>query len=382
MTVSTGVMAAAILPLAYYAFAIVTARRFARRRPPPPNPSSPAISILKPVRGPDSGAYGRYASFCRQHYPEYEVLFGVADADDPAIAVIRRVIDDLPGARIRLIYPIPEDGPNAKMSIVRRLAAEARNDLLVIADSDVCAPASLLARIAAPFADSTVGAVTCLYRGERAGSPLASDLEALGIATEFMPGVLVAERIEGIRFALGAVMAAPRARVDEIGGFDVLLDRCADDFEFGRRVAARGYAVRLSDAIVSTACAPETLAAFLRHELRWAIAQRQSRPYAWIGKILATQGLPWCIAAAGVAPSGIVAALYLAGYVTLRAGLAWTVGVGILDDDTVRRRWWLLPLLDAIVCGVSIAAFSTNRVEWRGRRFVLNRGRLLPRVHH
>lgn len=377
-----GVMAAAMLPLAYYVFAIRTARRFSRRPPRPDNPSPPRVSILKPVRGLDPGAYERYASFCRQDYPDYEVLFGVADADDPSIPAIRRVIDDLPHVAIRLICPVPQDGLNAKMSIVRRLAADARNDLLVVADSDVWAAPSLLARIAAPFVDPRVGLVTCLYRGDATAPTFAADFEALGIAAEFMPGVLVAERVEGIRFALGAVMAAPRARVAEIGGFDALLDCCADDFELGRRIAARGFDVRLADVVVSTACAPETFAAFLRHELRWAVTQRHSRPSAWLGKVVLTAGLPWCAAAALVAPSGSIAASYIAAYIVLRIGVAWAVGVGVLRDAVVRRRWWLLPVLDAILLAVSLAALVTRRIEWRGRTFVLDRGRLLPDVHH
>jgi ceramide glucosyltransferase len=378
--IAIGFMAAAILPLAYYAFAIVTARQFVRRPAPPTHPSRPPVSILKPVRGPDPDAYDRYASFCRQEYSDYEVLFGVAELDDPAIPAIRRVMADLPDTAIRLVCPIPGGGPNAKMSIVRRLAAEARNDLFVVADSDVSAPCSLLARIADAFADPRVGLVTSLYRGDPANPTLASDLEALGIATDFIPGVLVAERLEGIRFALGAVMAVPRVRVQEIGGFDALLDCGADDFELGRRIAAGGYDIRLAGVVVSTACAPETLAAFLRHELRWTVTQRQSRPAAWLMKSAVTQGLPWSVAAALAAPSGIVAALYLGAYAALRLGVAWTVGVGILSDTTVRRRWWLLPVLDAVLCGVSIAALVTKRIEWRGRVFVLERGRLVPRV--
>lgn len=377
--VAIGFMAAAILPLAYYAFAIAAARRFGRRLPPRPHRTAPRVSILKPVRGPDPDAYERYASFCRQEYPNYEVLFGVADPEDPAIPAIRRVMADHAEIPIRLICPIPDAGANAKMSIVRRLAAEARNDLFVIADSDVSAPPCLLARVADAFTGPRVGLVTCLYRGDPALPTRAADLEALAIATEFIPGVLVAERVEGIRFALGAVMAVPRARVQAIGGFEALLDCGADDFELGRRIAAAGYGVRLAHIIVSTACAPETIAALLRHALRWTVTQRQSRPAAWMMKSAVTQGLPWCVAAAIAAPSGLVAALYLGAYAVLRLGVAWTVGVGILSDATVRRRWWWLPVLDAILFGVSIAALVTRRIEWRGRMFVLERGRLVPR---
>jgi ceramide glucosyltransferase len=377
--VADGIMTAALLPLCYYAMAAIVARRFAARhidvRSDAP---APPFSILKPVRGLDSDAYERYATFCVQNYPEYEVLFGVAENDDPAVPVIRQIIENLPTRRIRLITPIPEAGPNAKVSILCRLAREARHDLLVVADADVAAPSSLLRSIADRFTDPHVGIVTCLYRGDPAGHGVAPALEALGISTEFIPGVLVAERLEGLRFALGATMAARRACVDQLGGFEALLDYCADDFELGCRVARLGYEVRLANAVVTTVCADEGVRRLFRHQLRWAVTQRQSRPWGWTARTFVTQGLPWSIAAALVSPSYIAAAAYFAGYAVLRFAAAWTIGANVLDDPTVRRRWWLLPAYDAFSCVVSMAALVTNRIEWRGRRFTLTRGRLVP----
>jgi ceramide glucosyltransferase len=334
------------------------------------------VSILKPVRGLDPDAYARLASFCRQQYPEYEVLFGVADADDPAVDLIRLLIRDCADVSIRLVCPIPSAGPNEKVSIVRRLALEAAHDIFVVSDSDVAAPPDLLQQVVAPLAERSVGAVCCLYRG--GSTSLLGDLEALGISTEFVPGVLVAERIEGLRFALGAVMAAPRARIEEIGGFDALLDCCADDFELGRRIAALGCEIRLAGCVVSTACEPPDAAAFFRHSLRWAMTERQSRPGGWLAMSIVTQGLPWCVAAAMLSPSWPVGAGYLGAYLLLRLALAWQAGAVLLGDDTVRRRWWLVPARDAVALVVSAAALVATRIEWRGRRFVLRHGRLVP----
>ncbi|HEY3884884.1 MAG TPA: bacteriohopanetetrol glucosamine biosynthesis glycosyltransferase HpnI [Vicinamibacterales bacterium] len=367
-------MTAACLPLAYSALAIDTARRTLRRRDVRRGSSAP-VSVLKPVRGVDRHAYERFATFCRQDHPDFEVLFGVADLDDAVIPIIRRLAADFPTVRVRLICPIMPEGPNAKVSIVRRLAAEASHDLLVIADSDVAVPSSMLERVAAPFAEAAVGAVTCLYRGE--SSSFAGDLEALGISTEFMPGVLVAERVEGLRFALGAVMAVRRAALDAIGGFDALIDYCADDFELGRRVADAGFLVRFADCVVQTGCEPAGVADLLRRELRWAMTQRQSRPGAWPIKVVVTQALPWATAAAWAAPSAASAAGWIGAYALARLGVAWSVGAAVLGDDTVRRRWWLLPLRDAMTCAISAAAIVSTRIEWRGRRFTLRRGRLV-----
>ncbi len=375
------VLGAACLPLVYYAIAIGTAVRFLNRRTPRFNPTSaPAVSVLKPVRGIDPGAYEHYATFCRQDYADYEIIFGVADPDDPAIALVQRLIAEFPDRSIRLVSGIPDVGPNSKVSTLCRLVREARHDLLVICDSDVSVPTGYLRAVAAAFNDGDVGVVTCLYRGVPDGRHVWADLEALGISADFMAGVLVAERVEGVRFALGATMATTRAHLSEIGGFEAMVDRCADDFELGSRVAAQGYRVALADCIVRTVCVAATFAPFFRHELRWAITQRQCRPRSYLARTLVTHGLPWTIAAVAVSSSAVIACVYIAAYVVLRTAMAWVVGAGVLRDDTVRRRWWLLPVRDAISFLVACAAHVYDRIEWRGREFHLVRGQLVPIV--
>src|SRR6266699_5445669 len=174
----------ASLPLAYYLCAIDTAWRFLRKRVPSGDPDfAPPISVLKPVRGLDRHAFDNFASFCAQDYPTYEVLFAVADEGDPAIAVIRRVIEQFPKRSIRLVVGAPELGPSSKVNKLCRLAREARYDLLVVSDSDIGVPPGYLQAVAAPFSDPTIGAVTCLYRGASDGR-LASHLEAVGISTD------------------------------------------------------------------------------------------------------------------------------------------------------------------------------------------------------
>jgi ceramide glucosyltransferase len=379
--IAWSVLGAACLPLIYYATAIAIAVRFlARRVSRSSSASLPSISVLKPVRGIDPGAHEHFATFCRQDYADYEILFGVADPDDGAIAIIQRLIGEFPDRAIRLVSGIPDVGPNSKVSTLCRLVREARHDLLVISDSDVSVPSGYLRAVATAFDEGSVGVVTCLYRGVPDRRHLWADLEALGISADFMAGVLVAERLEGVRFALGATMATTRAHLSEIGGFEAMVDQCADDFELGSRVAARGHRVELADCVVRTACVAGTFGAFFRHELRWAITQRQCRPVSYLARTLVTHGLPWAIAAVAVAPSSVVALIYSAAYVVLRTTMAWVVGVGILRDDTVRRRWWLLPVRDAISFLTACAAHVRDRIEWRGREFHLTRGQLVPIV--
>jgi ceramide glucosyltransferase len=371
------VLVLACVPLLYYAFAIDSARRWRRTAARPRRVwTPPPVSVLKPVRGLDRLAAEHFASFCRQDYPDYEMLFGVADADDAAIPIIQRLAEEFPRVPIRLIVGAPEIGSNSKVNKLCRLAREARHDLLVVSDSDVTVPPGHLRAIVAPFSDGRVGSVTCLYRGISDG-PFWSDLEAIGISTDFIPGVLVANRLEGMTFTLGATMATTRAALAEIGGFEAIADYCADDFEVGHRLAARGRAVVLADSVASTESAALDGAGFFRHQLRWAITLRHSRPQGYVGKVAFTQGLPWTLAAMAVASSATIAAAYALAYLILRCSLAW-IAAGIVGDDMARRKLYLVPVADAFACAVSITALCSNRINWRGRWFELRKGRLVP----
>lgn len=372
------VLGFACVPLLYYVFALDTARRFlATSASAGDRDFTPPISVLKPVRGLDRNAFEQFSSFCRQDYPHYEILFAVADRDDPAIPVIRQVIETYPNRSIRLIVGVAEVGPSSKVNKLCRLVREARHDVLVVSDSDITAPPGYLRAVAAPFRDEHVGGVTCLYRGASDGG-LSSDLEGLGISTDFAPGVLVARRLEGVRFMLGATMATTRAVLREIGGFEALADYCADDYEIGHRIAALGRRIEFAACTVSTASAAASVADFCRHELRWAITLRHARPWGYVGRFIGTQGLPWTLAAAVLAPWPAVAGAYAAAYVVLRLSLAWTVGWKGLGDEIVRRRLWLVPVRDGLSFLVSLAAFCSNTIDWRGRSYELRRGKLIP----
>src|SRR5262249_30934817 len=271
------ILAIATLPSFYYLIAIYSAWRHSRTPRQSTGEFMPAVSVLKPVRGLDPASYENFASFCRQNYGDYEIVFAVADQDDPAIEIIRRLIADFPRRSIRLLIGAPSLGPSSKVNKLCRLAREARHDLLVISDSDIRVAPNYLRSVVAPFRDPRVGAVTCLYAGITNGST-ASELEALGIATDFAAGVLTAWQLQGIRFALGATMATTRERLLEIGGFEALVTYCADDYQLGRRIAERGYLVALPQHVVESECAGRTLRGYVQHPLRWAITIRHSRP--------------------------------------------------------------------------------------------------------
>ena len=371
------VLALACGPLVYYVLATACAHDFFSQPPEPASgpPYTPPLSVLKPVRGLDREAYENFASFCWQDYPEYEVLFAVSDADDPALPVIERLIRDHPECQLRVLVGAPLLGANGKVNKLCRLAQEARYDLLAISDSDVRVEPDYMRQVAAPFRDPQVGAVTALFRADVEGGIL-SQLDAMGAAEDFA-GTLIARRFEGMRFALGTTMATTRQRLAEIGGFEPLANHHADDFELGRRIAERGYRVELLREPVWMVFPRRPLGALLRHELRWMVVLRNIRPLGHLG-MLFTHGLPWALAAAAAANTGWLAALFLTTYLALRLAMTWTIGVWGLRDPVVRRGFWLIPLRDALAFLVWLASFTSNRIQWRGLEFKVEKGILVP----
>jgi ceramide glucosyltransferase len=372
----------ATFPLIYYLLAIFAAFSFARgakgqASPTPPTPTfEPLVSILKPVHGVDFASYENYASFCAQDYPDYEILFGVNDESDPAISVIKRLIADYPQRQITLLIGAEHFGANQKVNNLVRLAREAQHEVLALSDGDVRVGPQYLRNVVAPLRDDKVGAVTSFYRGI-AQNNFYAELEAVGAASDFFAGVLMAARTEGVKFALGASIATTKTWMRKIGGFESIAAFLADDYEIGHRVTQSGGRVVLSHETVSTMYPAQTLRGFWQHQLRWARTVRLCRPASYAA-LLFTQGLPWVIAAALFAPTRWIAAMYLLAYLVLRLVTAWCVGVSVVGDEVLRRRLWLVPLWDAIHFAVWAVSFGSNRVVWGQVEYVIDRGRMKP----
>ena len=375
------VLVLAASPLAYYLLALYCTLEYfwTLRRLPPRNDSfSPPVSILKPVRGVDPGAYENFASYCRLDYPQYELVFAMADPHDAVIPVIEKLQRDFPGRAIRFVTDVPRVGENNKVNSLYRLVKEARYDLLVMTDSDVRVESDYLREVVAPFADKTVGAVTSFYRCAGGGT-LAADLDMLGMCMDSVPSALVARRLEGkVQFAFGWTMATTKERLAEVGGWEAMANHHSDDFELGNRIAGKGYRVELMREPVSMNFPKEKFNEFLQHELRWSIGLRNVRPAGYAGMIF-THGLPWVILAAmvaGVSGWMMVAASYLLAYLILRVGLAYAAGVWGLRDYNIAPKLWLAPVRDAVSAAVWFVGFFTNRIRWRGLEYRV-RNRLL-----
>jgi len=369
------VLALAVAPLAYYLVAIFAALRFFRKKRARNLPEfTPPLSLLKPVRGVDFASYENFRSFCTLDYPEYEILFCVNEMDDPAVPVIQRLAKEFPKRRIEIFSGAPQVGTNRKVNNLALLARQARYDYLVQSDGDVRAGPEYLREVVAPFADPGVGVVSCFYRGVTEKNFWA-ELEAIGAASDFLPGAVVANLPGKVTFALGASVATTKSWLAKIGGYEALADFLADDYEIGNRVHTAGGKVLLSRETVWTMYPAKTSRGFWEHQERWARTVRMVRPASFFGLIF-THGLPLAILAAAVAPTTWIAAAYLVAYAVLRLLMAWVAGVWGIKDETLARKLWLVPLRDAIHFCLWLAGFTSNRVKWGESEFAIENGRM------
>jgi ceramide glucosyltransferase len=335
----------------------------------------PPVSILKPLKGADPEMYECFRSHCRQDYPEYEIIFGVSDPNDPAVDGVKKLQREFPDRAIHLVICREILGSNVKVSNLAQMFTTARYDHFIVNDSDIRVEADYLARVIAPLAEERIGLVTCLYRGV-ASPTLGSRLEALGISTDFCPSVLVARQLEGgIRFGLGSTLAFRRSELEKIGGFLSFVDYLADDYEIGKRIAAQGFSVEISDVVVETLLPAYSLHSFLSHQLRWARGVRDARPGGYFG-LAFTFGMLWSLLALIASHGSLWAWAGFAVVLALRIAIAIFVGGRILRDPQALKCCWLIPLRDLFAVGVWIASLAGHTVTWRGDRFRLKDGKL------
>ena len=403
-----GILASlSLLPvLAYTAYALLAvcaAWQWHRAKRPVPKDWTPPVTIFKPVCGIDAEAEENFASFCRLDYPaeNLQLLFGVLDPADPALALARKIQTDYPHLHIDIVTPasfIPQ-GHNLKICNLLAMLPAAKHDLFVLCDSDMRVQPDYLRRITAPFAPDhhtensvskkavsgkrkprkkrPVGLVTCPYRGKNPQS-FAAILEALGIGADFMPSVLVSRALEGVSFAFGSTIALPRSVLEEIGGFEALRDQLADDFRLGNGAHKAGYEVVLSDYVLDNLLGAETFGAMWARRLRWARTTRSCRPAGYAGSVV-THGLIFALLflfAAHFSPLGWAV---LAAVLLLRLTAASLTATAFTRDPNVVRFLFLLPVSDLLNFALFVLSFCGNRLVWRGERFRLMTGGVLAR---
>jgi ceramide glucosyltransferase len=349
----------------YCVLTVVAALRY-RAVAPPAAKQLPPISVLKPLAGVDDGLEENLRSFFEQKYPSFEILFAVRSASDPAIAVAERLRARYPAIPSRLIVTGEPPYPNAKVYSLDRMLAAAAHDLIVMSDSDIRVDPMLLSTLAAEFADPALGMATCPYRAVP-GRSIWSTMEAVGLNTEFIGGVLVARMLDGMKFALGPTIAARRETLERIGGFDAVKDYLAEDFVMGKLAAERGYGVILSSYVIEHRIGAQGFVANMKHRLRWNRSTRRSRPWGYVGQVF-TIPLPPALLLWAVAPQWWPLA---AATVVLRAAAGWATAGRALRDPLTSRLWWLVPAQDVASFVCWLGGFFGNTIVWRGRRYYL-----------
>jgi ceramide glucosyltransferase len=347
----------ALAAAAYYLLALVAAFTRTAATPSASTAPTPPISILKPIHGRDPHLYEALRSHAMQDYPEFEILFGFGDPDDPAIEDIRRLQSVYPAVPISL-HLIRTAAPNAKAGVLAGLARHARHPVLLVNDSDIQVPPNYLRDVAAPLSDPTTGLVTCLYRAAADSWP--SRAEALGIATEFAPSVLVARLLGVAEFALGSTMAFRAATLQQIGGFETISAYLADDYQLGLHISRLGYRIRFAPPVVETSLGDATWAQVWRHQLRWSRTIRVSRPSGYYGYVV-THATLWALVALA---AGAWWAAALAFFLRMAAGM-W-IGAATLQDRNTLRYFWMIPLRDLFGFAVWLGGLFGDTVVWRG----------------
>jgi ceramide glucosyltransferase len=371
--------------LAYLLLALRGARSFAHdwQRRKLVAEFAPDVTLLKPVKGVDPRMYAGLASHCRQQYAgRFEIVFGVSSLDDPAVGEIERLRAEFPECAIRLVECRERLGTSGKVSNLVQMLREAQYEHVIINDSDILVSPRYLTRVMECFSDPQVGMVTAPYIGrtaeKRPAMTVWSRLEALGIATDFIPGVLAARLLEGgIRFGLGSTLAMSRVALAKAGGLEPLVEYLADDYEMGERIAKAGYRVVLCSEVVETTVPAYTFRGFRDHQLRWARSTRDSRKLGYVGLGI-TYAVPWAMMTCVASGFALWSFTLLSVVALARVAVALSVGVGVLGDGQVLRDLWLLPLRDFFGLGFWAWSYAGDTVVWRGERFRLRDGRITP----
>lgn len=373
------VLAVAAIPLIYYLIALFSVWQFFRRSVPrcaSDDSFTPKVSILKPIRGLDPDAYENFASFCGQDYPDYEILFCVGEADDPAVPILEKLTHDFPEHRIRVLLDSGGAGSNDKVIKLARLVSEAQHEVVVISDSDVRVRSDYLRRVVAPLADSKVGAVTCFYVANE-DKNLTDSLQSIGMFSDFYVGILVARQLDGVKFALGPTIATTRHRLAVFGGYDAIKNRPADDLLVGRLIAEQGCEVKLLPYTILTVADYGSMRDLFHKRLRWIVVMRHLRPWGHFGLIF-TLGLPWCLIAIAAQPTKGVVLGYLGTYLAMRVAMTWMVGIWGLKYDLHWKKLALIPLWDALACCIWLTSFTRNSIRWRNVEYYIHEGTLVP----
>ncbi len=371
------ILIVAAIPGVYYLLALYSSARYflSWKHTSPNSDFTPPISCLKPIKGLDPDAYENYASFCRQDYPKYEILFCV-DPDDPALPVLEKLVKDFPERRIRLLFGSGRTAINDKIGRLVRLVNEAEHDLLVITDGDIRVGPDYLRAVAAPFRDPKVGGATCIYASTKE-TTLVQELQSIGMISDFFAGIFVAWELDGIKFTFGQTIATTRKNIAAFGGYESIDNRPADDLRVGRLIADLGYEVKLLPYVVQSVADFASLSDLFYKRVRWMTVMRLMRPWGHFGLIF-TWGLPWALVAIATRPTLAIVLGYLGAYACLRIAMTWLIGIWGMKQPGLWKKMFLIPAWDAMAFVIWLISFGRKSIRWRGVEYFIREGILVP----
>jgi ceramide glucosyltransferase len=353
----------------YAVLTLIASLAWRTRKPPQPAPVLPRVTVLKPLCGYEPDLYEHLRSFCRQQYPSYQVVFGVRDAFDPALAVVYQLVAEFPTLPIELVIDPRQHGHNAKISNLINMMAHARHDVLVIADSDTFVAPDYLTTVTAPLLDPNVGLVTCVYH-DMPTQGVWSRLGAMYINEWYMPAVLLARLFGHRSYASGQTLCLRRDTLQAIGGLPALANHLAEDYQLGKLIRGLGLRIVLSHNMVQAQHHETDFYSLTRHELRWMRTIRVLRPHSFrmmfLSFSLPLAGCGMLLLAAQSSLSLVAWALFAT---TAAARLLLHVQHRLRDDRSMIRDFWLLPARDLLIFWVWCRSFFTTGVSWRGSEF-------------
>ncbi|HEY8276599.1 MAG TPA: bacteriohopanetetrol glucosamine biosynthesis glycosyltransferase HpnI [Methyloceanibacter sp.] len=348
----------------YALFAAVLLRRFGQK-PTISAPSSPDLTVLKPLYGAEPGLEANLASFCEQDYQgNIQLLFGIHSAEDPAGQVVEQLRRRFPDRDIELIADEHEHGQNPKISNLLNMLPRARYKLIVMADSDIRVAPDYLNEVVSALSAPDVGVVTALYRGFPVAG-LWSRLSATSINEHFLPSVLVGLELGLAKPCFGATIALSTGTLQRIGGLGAFADKLADDYAIGEAARDLGLKVAIAPMLVGHACTEQSFGELLRHDLRWARTLRLIEPFRYAGLIL-THPLPLAIIAAALNGFG------LSGWAIISLALACRLSIPIqlrAVPNGGDGSLLLSPVRDLLSFAVFLLSFLPGPVSWRGREY-------------
>lgn len=364
-----------LVSIGYYLFALFSAKKFFTPTAQPSSHFHPPISILKPVCGMEPTAYDNFASFCNQQYPNYQIIFGVKEKEDPIIDVIQQIIQDFPACDIQLVICEETLGYNPKVNSLILMMSKAKHDFLLISDSDVRVGPTYLQETIPYMENPKVGIVTCIYRSMTSG--WRSRIEALGYATDFIPGVVCARQLDQINWTLGCSVLIQKTALASIGGMQVLVDHIAEDHLMGRLITEAGYQIILAPYAVDHVLQEDKWITMIQRKIRWARGEWIYCPWGYLGLIFTF----------GTVSSGLLVGMQPSDPLSWEIGLlTWMtriwmgrfIGAKQLKDATAKRLFWLSPLTDYLSFIIWVSGFFITKVYWKHQYYKVEKdGRLI-----